>query len=193
LPPGGALIDVAVLFADVRGSTTIGARMDAASYAALMNRFYRVATSVLTEHDAIIDKLIGDEVMALFFEGSSGSAYRRRAVEAAIDLLAAVRDKAGPAWLEVGAAVHAGPAFVGNVGGGGVSDFTALGDTVNTAARLQSFASSGELVLSEEAYQAVAERYPDAAARRETVRGKDEPITVRTIRAGSASGIRHNA
>ena len=60
MPPGGALVDIAVLFADVRGSTAMGAKMHPGEYAALMNRFYKAATNVLTRHDAIIDKLIGD-------------------------------------------------------------------------------------------------------------------------------------
>ncbi len=182
LPQGGALVDIAVLFADVRGSTSMGAKMHPGDYAALMNRFYRVATDVLASHDAIIDKLIGDEVMALFFQGTAGPEYRRKAAEAGADLLFAVRNKlTGEAWLDVGVAVHAGPAYVGNVGGAGISDFTALGDTVNTAARLQGVATAGQLVLSDEVFATVADRYPEAESRRESLRGKDEPVSVYVI------------
>jgi class 3 adenylate cyclase len=157
-------------------------KMHAGEYAAVMNRFYKVATKVLAAHDAIIDKLIGDEVMALFFLGTAGPDYRRKAVEAAEDLLRAVRDKTtGVPWLEVGVAVHAGEAYVGNVGGEGVSDFTALGDTVNTAARLQSLASAGQLVISDELYAAIAERYPDITAKDAVLRGKEEPVSVRVL------------
>ncbi len=70
--PGGAEVDIAVLFADVRGSTALGERLQPSAYATLLNRFYRAATEVLVRHDAIIDKLIGDEVMALFIPGSVG-------------------------------------------------------------------------------------------------------------------------
>lgn len=161
----------------------MGARMQTSDYAALMNRFYRAATSVLAAHDAIIDKLIGDEVMALFFLGTAGKDYRRRAIDAAEDLLRAVRDKtAGAAWLDVGVAVHAGEAYVGNVGGEGVSDFTALGDTVNTAARLQALAAPGELVISDDLYREVAERYPGAAIEELPVRGRDEPVRIYKLR-----------
>ena len=107
-----------------------------------MNRFYWVANEVLVAKDAIIDKMIGDEVMALFTQGVSGKSYRSRAVEGGAAPLQAVRDQeSDKAWLDVGVAVHAGPAYVGNVGGGGIVDFTALGDTVNTAARLQGAAA----------------------------------------------------
>ena len=76
LPKGGAKVDVAVLFADIRGSTSLGEHAAPAEYADLLNRFYRTATHVLIAHDAIIDKIIGDEVMALFVQGFAGKDYR---------------------------------------------------------------------------------------------------------------------
>ncbi|AFM16581.1 family 3 adenylate cyclase [Mycolicibacterium chubuense NBB4] len=147
LPAGGAEVDVAVLFADVRGSTALG-RRGVADFATLMNRFYAAATQTLLRHDAVIDKLIGDEVMAIFVAGISGRRYRRSAVLAGVDLLRAVGycSDRGP-WLEVGVTVNAGLAYVGNVGGS-VVDFTALGDPVNLAARMQSSAAGGELLVA---------------------------------------------
>jgi adenylate cyclase len=150
LPAGGAEVDVAVLFADVRGSTALGQRGAAADFAALLNRFYIAATQTLLRHDAVIDKLIGDEVMAFFVRGISGPHYRRRAVLAGMDLLKAVGyGSPGGPWLEVGVAVNAGVAYVGNVGGA-VVDFTALGDPVNVAARMQQHANGGELLVASE-------------------------------------------
>ncbi len=95
---------------------------------------------MLIHHDGLVDKLIGDEVMALFLRGLAGPDYRRKAVLAALDLARAVDD------MPVGVAANAGIAFVGNVGSGSVRDFTALGDAVNVGARLQSHASAGEVV-----------------------------------------------
>ena len=77
--------------------------------------------------------------------------------------------------------MHVGAAFVGNVGGRGVTDFTALGDTVNATARLQSEAQAGEIVMSDAIYQWVSERHPDLASRRITLRGRAEPMTVRVL------------
>ena len=149
LPAGGADVDVAVLFADVRGSTGLGEHADPAAFAGLLNRFYTVATDALLRHDAIIDKLIGDEVMAIFVPGVSGTEYRRRAVDAGLDLLRAVGyGTPGGAWLDLGVAVNAGVAYVGNVGSA-VVDFTALGDPVNLAARLQGHAAAGELLVAD--------------------------------------------
>jgi adenylate cyclase len=173
LPAGGAEVDIAVLFADVRGSTALGERSGIADFAALLNRFYAVATRTLLRHDAVIDKLIGDEVMAFFVQGISGPSYRQRAVMAGIDLLRAVGYGTGEApWLQLGVAVNAGVAYVGNVGEA-VVDFTALGDPVNVAARMQQHASGGELLVA----HGVADQLMARAPRRTlTLRGHEQPI-----------------
>jgi adenylate cyclase len=182
LPPGGLELDIAVLFADVRGSTALCERVGAQAFADLLNRFYGTATGVLVNHDAIIDKLVGDEVMALFIPGIAGKHYRRHATVAAIDL---VRTVAKETTLPVGAAVDAGVAFVGNVGVAHVVDFTALGDPVNTAAHLQTTAKAGEVVLVEDLYSEVNERYPDAERRIVEVHGRESPVAVRVLRIAS--------
>src|SRR5258707_3707911 len=121
LPAGGAEVDVAVLFADVRGSTALGQRGAATEFAALLNRFYIAATQTLLRHDAVIDKLIGDEVMAFFVRGISGPQYRRRAVSAGVDLLqtGGYGSRQGP-WLQGGGAGNTGVRHLGTRGGGGV-------------------------------------------------------------------------
>ena len=173
LPAGGAEVDVAVLFADVRCSTALGQRGAAADFAALLNRFYIAATQTLLRHDAVIDKLIGDEVMAFFVRGISGPHYRRRAVLAGMDLLKAVGyGSPGGPWLEVGVAVNAGVAYVGNVGGG-VVDFTALGDPVNVAARMQQHANGGELLVASEVADDLMAKSPRRAL---NLRGHEQPI-----------------
>jgi adenylate cyclase len=179
LPPGGLELDIAVLFADVRGSTALGERIGAREFAGLLNSFYRIATSVLLRHDAIIDKLVGDEVMALFIPGIAGKNYRHRAADAGIDLISAL---ASQTTLPVGVAVHAGVAYVGNVGADHVVDFTALGDPVNTAAHLQTEAQQGELVLADDIYEEFNERYPDAEHRLVNVHGRGSPVGVRVLR-----------
>ncbi len=180
LPVGGSEVDIAILFADVRGSTVLGRRGAATDFAALLNRFYITATRTLLRHDAVIDKLIGDEVMAFFVRGISGPDYRSRAVDAGIDLLKAVGygSDEGP-WLELGVAVNAGLAFVGNVGGS-VVDFTALGDPVNVSARMQQHAAGGELLVA----SGVADGLTMNAPRRElNLRGYRRPVETFVLRA----------
>lgn len=175
LPPGGAEVDIAVLFADIRGSTVLGQRGAAADFAGLLNQFYTAATHTLLRHDAVIDKLIGDEVMAFFVRGISGPQYRRRAVLAGRELLEAVgygSDK--KPWLQLGVAVNAGVAYVGNVGGA-VVDFTALGDPVNVSARMQQHAAGGELLVA----SGVADELTGMSPRRRlNLRGYDRPTEV---------------
>jgi adenylate cyclase len=180
LPPGGAEVDVAVLFADVRGSTALGEHAPAADFAALLNRFYATATHTLIRHDAVIDKLIGDQVMAFFVSGISGPQYRRQAVQAAIALLRAVGyGTADGPWLTLGAAVNAGVAYVGNVGSA-VVDFTALGDPVNAAARMQQRAAGGELLVA----AGVADELAQGAPRRTlSLRGRDRPLDAYVLSA----------
>jgi adenylate cyclase len=139
----------------------------------LLNRFYAAATQTLLRHDAIIDKLIGDEIMAFFVRGISGPQYRRRAVLAGMELLKAVGygSDEGP-WLQLGIAVNAGVAYVGNVGGA-VVDFTALGDPINISARMQQHAAGGELLVA----SGVADELMGMTPRRQlNLRGHDQPI-----------------
>jgi adenylate cyclase len=172
-----------VLFADIRGSTAIAEHMEPSAYAVLLNRFYRVASEVLVCHDAIVDKVIGDEVMALFIPGICGPNYKGLAAEAAVALLSAVGYRVGAeVWMPIGAAVNSGVGYVGNVGGEGTMDFTALGDTVNAASRLASVAAAGEILLSEGVFAAVAEKFPAREGRTLQLRGREAPLSVRVLR-----------
>jgi adenylate cyclase len=183
LPRGGLEVDIAVLFADVRRSTALGEQLAPAAFAALLNRFYHAATETLIRYDAIIDKLIGDEVMALFIPGFCGPQYRRRAAEACVALLKAMGyGQSAEPWLPLGAAVNSGIAYVGNVGGEGTVDFTAPGDVVNTASRMQSAAMVGEVVLSESVYAEVADEFPDVQSRTMNLRGKEALVSVRVLK-----------
>lgn len=180
MPLGGAEVDIAVLFADIRNYTSLVEQMPGQDVATLMNRFYQVATQVLIDHDAVIDKLLGDSVMALFISGIAGPRYREMAVLAGEALLRGIGygTPTGP-FLPLGVGIHAGPAFVGNVGAEGVVDFTAIGDTVNVASRIQAQAAAGTILMSEAAYAAVAGRYGELKSRSLTLKGKQEPVTVR--------------
>jgi adenylate cyclase len=85
--------------------------------------------------------------------------------------------------MQIGAAVNSGISYAGNVGSEGVVDFTALGDTVNTASRLASSAAAGEVLFSEDVFQTLSEEIPDAETRTLDLRGKEMPFPVRVIKA----------
>ena len=171
-----------ILFADVRGYTALAEKEAPEEIARLLNRFYAVATNQLASRDALIDKLVGDEVMALFLTGLTGPGCFRKMASAAEGLLRGVGhgSSEGP-WLPLGIGMDFGIAYVGNVGAGEVKDFTALGDVVNTAARLQAEAKAGQIVISERVYREVAERYPDVPRVELQLKGKSEPVAARVV------------
>jgi adenylate cyclase len=157
-PEGGVVVPLSILFADIRGYTTLTESLPPEAVPALLNRFYDVASRVLLQHEAILGQIAGDQVMGLFVPGLSGRAYPRKAVAAAAALLDAVgyRTAGGP-WVEIGVGISTGDEFCGNVGGGGFKDFTAVGEVTNTAARLTARAVAGETLVDAATRAAVME------------------------------------
>ncbi len=174
--PGGAEIELSLMFADVRGSTGLAERMAAAEFSQLMARFYGAAADVVDRRNGIVDKFVGDQAMALFIPGFAGPDHATDAIEAAHELLEATGHAEGDPWVPVGAAVHTGLAFVGTVGEGDAFDFTALGDPVNTAARLAASAGTGEILVSREAAQAAGLETTGLESRRLELRGRAETV-----------------
>lgn len=185
--PGGAEVELSMLFADVRGSTELAEQMSPLEFSDLINRFYIVGTDVLVRFDAMVDRLIGDEVVGLFIPGMAGPEHANKAISAAHDLLERTghHQSDGP-WLPVGIGVHTGPAFVGVVGGDQAQpkDFTALGDSVNVAARLAAQAQPGEVLISEAAYAAGKSQLGPLERRQLKLKGKQGLAQVRVLRVG---------
>jgi len=173
-PDGGEELRIGVLFADIRGYTTLSETTAPEAVRALLARFYDALTNVLISADAVIDKLVGDQVLALFVPYLiPDEELVPRMVTAAQSVLAAVGyGTSGGAWCPVGIGLDVGTAFVGNVGAGDVKDFTALGDVVNTGSRLQGAAGAGEIVMSSRVYDAVRERFPNATPHLLELKGK---------------------
>jgi adenylate cyclase len=146
---GGAEVECSLLFADVRGSTAIAERLPPKEFNRLMGRFYDTATAVLVNHDAYVDKFVGDEIIGIFVPAMATEAHAERAIDAARALLNAIGygDADGP-WVPVGVGVNTGIAYVGAVGEGHDTDLTAMGDVVNTTARLASVAAAGEILVT---------------------------------------------
>lgn len=171
-PPGGMKMYTGVLFADVRGFTARAESGDPEELARLLRRFYGCAERVLFP-EAIIDKVIGDEVMALYLPHVQRRLRRDTMAELMVDhateLLRAVGyGSPGGPFVEIGIGLDAGEAFVGNIGERAVYDFTAIGDVVNTASRLQGEARGGEIVLS----RRIAQALPTPIGTREELRLK---------------------
>jgi adenylate cyclase len=169
IPDSGTEMDVGILFADIRGFTALSEHRSPHEVAGLLNPFYEAAIDVLCRH-AIVDKLVGDEVMGLYLPRLFADDVGPHMVEDARDLLAA----AGP-LLDIGIGLDYGRAFVGNVGAREVKDFTAIGDVVNTAQRLQGVAGAGQAVISQRVCDVAGGVPADAVERTFELRGKGEP------------------
>lgn len=186
---GGAEIELSFLFADIRGSTGLGERLRPAEFSAVLNAFYRLAAAAIVNQDGVVDKFVGDEAIGLFIPGYAGRGHAAKAIAAGRELLATTSapdaTAAGP--IPVGIGIHAGVAFVGTVGSSEeISDFTALGDTVNTTARLASLAAAGELLVSVAAAEQAGFDSTALDLRKVDVRGREAGLEVYAIRADSA-------
>ena len=174
--PGGAEIELSLLFADVRGSTALAERLPAHEFSQLISRFYGTAARVVDAWDGLVDKFVGDEVVALFVPGFAGEEHAARAVSAARDLLGETATEGGEPWVSLGAAVHTGVAYVGRVGEGDACDFTAVGDAVNTTSRLASEAAAGEILVSAPAARAAGLDTSGLHSRTLSLRGRDQTV-----------------
>lgn len=182
---GGAEVEGSMLFADIRGSTALAEKMTPTEFRSLLNRFYATASSVVFARDGMVDKFVGDELVALFPPMLSAEHHPQRAVLAAQDLLRATghADADGP-WVPLGAGVHTGRAWFGSVGEGGHVELTVVGDPVNVTARLAEQAVAGEILVSAEA-AVRAGLDPKLPRRALQLKGKQEPIEVVSLRIGA--------
>jgi adenylate cyclase len=183
--PGGAEIELTMLFADVRDSTSLAEWMSPLEYSQLINRFYIVGTEVLVDTRALVDRLVGDQVVGLYVPGFAGRKHAQLAVRAAKEFLRRTGHEEGnQRWVEVGIGIHTDVAFVGAVGtGGGATDITVLGDAPNTAARLSSSAAAGDILISSAAYSNLGPLDDNLETRILELKGKSEPVTVHVIKA----------
>ena len=184
---GGAEVPVSLLFADIRGSTGLGERLRPAEFSALLNDFYRLAADAITSNDGIVDKFVGDEAIGLFLPAFAGPNHPARAIAAGRAILATAGrvEASRQGSIPVGAGVHTGVAYVGTFGSSEqISDFTALGDAVNTTARLASAASAGEMLVSVAAADVAQLEVGGLQPRTIEVRGRESTLDVYSITGG---------
>jgi len=174
--PGGAEVEATFLFADVRGSTALAESVGAEEFRRLMARFYAEAAAAVDARNGIVDKFAGDELVALFIPGFAGPDHAAAAVDAARELLFRTGHRDGAPWLPLGAGVHVGSAYIGTVGENEALDFTALGDPVNTAARLAGVAGAGEILVSVIAAEAAGLDTEGAETRSLELRGRSQSL-----------------
>jgi len=177
--PGGAEVEMSMLFVDVRGSTALSESMSAMEFQKLINRFFIGTTRIIGEEFGLVEKLAGDAVAAFWGAGFAGKEYVARTIRAAQMIIKAMEEQKIP----VGIGVHAGVAYFGAMGSAeGLVNISAIGDEVNTAARIASKAAAGEILVSEAALTQ-AEIDPDKLESRQLeLKGISEQVQVRMMR-----------
>jgi adenylate cyclase len=179
---GGAEVPGSCLFADIRGSTALAETMSPTDYRQLLDRFYTVASETVFRNDGVVDKFVGDELMAVFPPMLGAENHPARAVDCARELLRVTGqgDPEGP-WVPIGAGVHTGTVWFGAVGEGTHVEITVLGDVVNVAARLAAAAEAGEVLVSSETAEeaGLAATLPHRALE---LKGKSQPIEAVSLR-----------
>ncbi len=184
---GGERRMVTVLFADIRGFTSLAEGLPPEELHQVLNEYLRVMIDALIAHGGFIDKFVGDKVMALFL-GSSGpadaahSACRAAlAIKRRIKEVSAVREATGKNPIDVGIGINTGEVLLGNVGSEDRMDFTAIGDAVNVADRMQSLARQGEILLGQGTAVLLDGRFALLDKGSQTVKGRRTPVHVHEL------------
>ena len=175
----GRLVELTVLFADLSSFTELTHDLGAEKTHEVVDAFLRMASDVLVRYGAFIDKYVGDAVMALFNVPIRYDDHARRAIVAAIDLGSGLKTLGArlDLPLQVSVGIATGYARVGRLGSDDSKDYTAIGDVVNLAARLQSKAGAGEILIAKETYLKHSEQFPDAQSEQIVLKGFREPVT----------------
>lgn len=146
-----------IFFADIRGFTSLSEHLEPQDVIALLNRHFEVMVPVIFEFGGTLDKFVGDELMAIFRDHPYGERAPLRAIRAGIKMIEVIdalnREKGDDAsGVEVGIGINTGKVVIGNVGSEVRKDYTAIGDTVNVAARFEKMAGEGEIVVGQGTY-----------------------------------------
>jgi adenylate cyclase len=181
---GGAEVELTMVFADVRDSTPLAEEKGITGFKDLINRFFKETSRVLIEHNALVNRLVGDQVIGLFVPRFAGKNHAKTALEATKDLLRVTGHGSGNSpWVSVGAGIHTGQAYVGAVGSAkGVNEVAVLGSAANLCARLSSKAAAGEILISEDSVKFGNLDVDGLESRSLELKGVSQPVSVRVMK-----------
>jgi len=185
---GGVNQTITVLFADIRGFTLMSEHEKPEKVVGLLNRYFSAMTELIFEHGGTLDKYIGDGLMALFGAPNASPADAMNAVKTAVAMqkrLITLNDELsgeGYARVSMGIGLHTGEATIGYIGSDRRSEYTAIGDTVNLASRLESSAAGGEILISEATAEASGNLIPVNPREPLTVKNRVQPVNIFEVR-----------
>ncbi len=187
----GAEREVTILFVDVRGFTRLSEGLKARDVVSLLNEVFQTVSDGILKRGGTIDKFIGDSVMAYFGAPAPNPNHAIDAVGAAVEIQRAIAERnaaLGPDGqrVELGIGIHTGVVIVGNIGSDRRTDFTAIGDPVNVAARLEKLAARGEVLVSEAVQRRVRDLYRLHFEGERQLSGRQEPVHVYSVEVGES-------
>jgi len=181
---GGENRVATVLFADIRGFTSMSENMVAADVLQMLNEYFEVMVEIAFHHEGTVDKFVGDEIMVLWGAPVIHEDDPARAVSAALAMQQALvefnrtRESEGLPPIQIGIGINTGDLVAGYIGSTRTMSYSVIGDTVNTAARLCSAAKAGQVIVSENTYKQVKDDFDFAAIDEITAKGKSKPLKV---------------
>ncbi|PID56837.1 hypothetical protein CSB45_09210 [candidate division KSB3 bacterium] len=176
--------DVTILFSDIRGFTTMTEQLEPTEVVSMLNEYFSCMIDVIYHYEGTLDKFLGDGMMCLFGAPVEQADHPGLAVRTALAMQEALtvfnqqQQQRGRYCLKVGIGINSGDAVVGNVGSEKRLEYTAIGDNVNLASRLQSIARGGQILISESTYQAVRSRARVKKLPSVNVKGKTQPVQI---------------
>lgn len=185
------IIPATIFFADLRGYTHLSQETASEDVVGMLHRFYDECAAAVWERDGIVNKFIGDAVLAIFNFPILREDHVRQAVIAAAELqrtcsekkkLLMVNGEGGACPVGVGVGIHTGLASIGEVGTA-YRDFTIIGPVVNMASRIQGAARPGEILVTEEVYGQVEDLFPASSSGVYQLKGIEHPVKAYTLRS----------
>ncbi len=191
---GGVTQTITVLFADIRGFTRISEHASPEKIVDLLNRYFSAMTDIIFAHGGTLDKYLGDGLMALFGAPTATPKDAANALSTAvamqrrmISINAELREEGFPE-IGIGIGLHTGESTVGYIGSERRSEYTAIGDTVNTASRLESNAKGGQILVSEATAKAAKSRYELTPREPISVKNREQPVPLFEVQWQKATG-----
>jgi adenylate cyclase len=184
---GGKLVEATMLIADIRGFTTMSEKQTPQTIVAMLNEYFEVMVDILFKHGGTLDKFVGDEIIGLFGAPIPLRDAPVRAVRCALEMQRALRDfnqtraAEHEEAIKVGIGLNTGPVVTGLIGSSKALQYTAIGDAMNTAARLQSIAKAGEIIVSEQTMKHLADRVEAITLPPVEVKGKRDRMRVYSV------------
>ena len=185
---GGEQREITILFADIRGFTTFSEHLSPRRVVEVLNQHLARMTEIIFEHGGMVDKFTGDGLMALFNTPLLQADHAARAVRAALAMQANAQQVNDGAALQYGIGINTGEAVVGNVGSQRRLEYTAIGDAVNLAARLETLAAPGQILISRATYEQVRGEIQAREIGPSLVKGRQEPVTIYEVRSSDFLG-----